>query len=69
MVTKATPCIRHCCLDQKDVCMGCFRTLNDILHWHKYNEEEIEVVRVLIEKRREAYSHLFPKSRLLFNEN
>ncbi|WP_240009655.1 DUF1289 domain-containing protein [Marinomonas algicola] len=69
MVTKETPCVRRCCLDQKDVCMGCFRTLDEILHWHQYNEEEAKVVFALIEKRRNAYYRLFPKARLLLDEN
>lgn len=28
-----SPCIRHCCLDQQDRCVGCKRTLNEILEW------------------------------------
>jgi len=28
-----TPCIRRCCLDEHDVCLGCFRTLDDIKGW------------------------------------
>ncbi|EMI4403390.1 DUF1289 domain-containing protein [Vibrio parahaemolyticus] len=27
------PCIRNCCLDDNDICLGCFRTLDEILHW------------------------------------
>ncbi|NOU49401.1 DUF1289 domain-containing protein [Pseudoalteromonas sp. JBTF-M23] len=30
-----SPCIRHCCLDDKDICVGCFRTLSEILVWSK----------------------------------
>ncbi|USD43525.1 DUF1289 domain-containing protein [Vibrio sp. SCSIO 43135] len=32
------PCIRHCCLDDKDVCVGCFRTLEQILNWNSLSE-------------------------------
>jgi hypothetical protein len=28
-----SPCIRQCCLDDKDICIGCFRSLNEILNW------------------------------------
>lgn len=28
-----SPCNRHCCLDDKDVCLGCFRHLDEILKW------------------------------------
>ncbi|ELB2122224.1 DUF1289 domain-containing protein [Vibrio parahaemolyticus] len=27
------PCIRNCCLDDNDICLGCFRTLDEMLHW------------------------------------
>lgn len=32
-----SPCIRQCCLNQDDVCMGCFRTLDNILKWTTYS--------------------------------
>ncbi|WP_440055146.1 DUF1289 domain-containing protein [Pseudoalteromonas sp. T1lg65] len=28
-----SPCIRQCCLDDHDVCVGCYRTLEEILNW------------------------------------
>ena len=28
------PCVRNCCLDDKKVCMGCGRSLPEILEWH-----------------------------------
>tara|TARA_R110000868_G_scaffold129581_3_gene338568 strand:- start:9552 stop:9734 length:183 start_codon:yes stop_codon:yes gene_type:complete len=30
-----SPCRRQCCLDEQDVCLGCGRTLQDILDWSK----------------------------------
>ena len=29
----ASPCRRQCCLDDQDVCLGCGRTLAEILAW------------------------------------
>ena len=29
----ASPCVRNCCLDEYDVCMGCGRTLDEIRDW------------------------------------
>lgn len=29
----ASPCIRNCCLDDKDVCLGCFRHVDEIMEW------------------------------------
>lgn len=31
----ASPCRRQCCLDDQDICLGCGRTLQDILDWGK----------------------------------
>ncbi len=35
-----TPCVRNCCLDEHDVCLGCCRTLDEILAWRKMTVEE-----------------------------
>ncbi len=32
-----SPCVRQCCLNRDDVCMGCFRTLDNILKWTTYS--------------------------------
>lgn len=29
----ASPCVRNCCLDERDVCMGCGRSLDEIRLW------------------------------------
>lgn len=29
----ASPCVRNCCLDEKNVCMGCGRSLQEIVAW------------------------------------
>jgi predicted Fe-S protein YdhL (DUF1289 family) len=28
-----SPCIRNCCLDDQDICLGCFRDLEEIKAW------------------------------------
>lgn len=30
-----SPCVSNCCLDGDDVCLGCYRTLTDILVWSR----------------------------------
>lgn len=35
-----TPCVRNCCLDDNDMCLGCFRLLSEILAWGKASEDE-----------------------------
>jgi hypothetical protein len=29
----ASPCVRNCCLDEQDVCLGCGRSLDEIKVW------------------------------------
>ena len=29
----ASPCVRNCCLDDANVCMGCGRALDEIVQW------------------------------------
>ena len=33
MAKVESPCIRNCCLDDNDICMGCFRSLIEITQW------------------------------------
>lgn len=28
-----SPCIRNCCLNDDNICLGCFRTLTEIVNW------------------------------------
>ena len=35
-----SPCVRNCCLDEGDICLGCGRTLDEILRWRDATEAE-----------------------------
>lgn len=35
-----SPCIGNCRLGPKDVCLGCFRSMNEILVWGRAGSEE-----------------------------
>jgi predicted Fe-S protein YdhL (DUF1289 family) len=28
-----SPCVRNCCLDEDDICLGCFRSIDEIIQW------------------------------------
>ncbi len=28
-----SPCVRNCCLDEQDICLGCFRSVTEITQW------------------------------------
>jgi len=57
--TVEQPCIRKCCLNEEDVCLGCFRTFDNMLVWNKStHSQKVEMLkkvqerRSLVEKRR-----------------
>lgn len=58
------PCLRKCCLDDEDVCLGCFRTLEEIMHWNEAAEEERRAILENAGQRRAAYKaqgRLYPE--------
>ncbi|MCG7549319.1 MULTISPECIES: DUF1289 domain-containing protein [Pseudoalteromonas] len=28
-----SPCVRNCCLDAEDICIGCLRSIDEIVGW------------------------------------
>ena len=32
------PCVRNCCLDQADICLGCGRHVDEITGWHQADD-------------------------------
>ncbi|TXH95648.1 MAG: DUF1289 domain-containing protein [Rheinheimera sp.] len=34
------PCVRNCCLDQSDICLGCGRHVDEITGWHRATDAE-----------------------------
>ena len=55
--TLDTPCVRNCCLDQDDVCMGCGRLLTDIQRWHSASIEQRREILLAAAQRREQRAH------------
>lgn len=35
-----SPCIRNCCLNEQDICQGCFRSLQEICNWSQADNEQ-----------------------------
>ncbi|NQZ54751.1 MAG: DUF1289 domain-containing protein [Piscirickettsiaceae bacterium] len=33
MANIDSPCVRNCCLDTNDICLGCFRSIEEIMRW------------------------------------
>ncbi|MGB0784147.1 MAG: DUF1289 domain-containing protein [Marinomonas sp.] len=32
--------MRHCCLDGDDVCVGCYRTITEIMNWQPSSDAQ-----------------------------
>lgn len=50
----ASPCRRQCCLDERDQCIGCGRTLREILDWGSAdNARRRDICQAAIERLRQ----------------
>ena len=50
--TLQAPCVRNCCLNEQEVCLGCGRALAEILRWHVATSEERAAILALAKERR-----------------
>lgn len=48
----ASPCIRNCCLNEDDVCLGCFRHVEEICEWGLADNERRKIILYNSNKRR-----------------
>lgn len=51
--TTSSPCVRNCCLDANDVCLGCHRSLDEILNWSSASTAEKQKILTSVAKRKE----------------
>jgi uncharacterized protein len=55
-----SPCVRNCCLDDDSICLGCFRSMEEIMEWSRVAVAD-DRRRVILEnarRRREAHEVL-----------
>ena len=48
-----SPCTRVCCLDNNDICVGCFRSIKEIMAWSGASDDERREILKQCEARRE----------------
>jgi predicted Fe-S protein YdhL (DUF1289 family) len=54
----ASPCVRNCCLDDDNVCMGCGRALHEIVAWGTANDtDKAAILARSRERLRERAAH------------
>lgn len=52
MATVESPCVRNCCLDDSDICVGCYRSLVEITRWSLVDDDVKALILVAAEERR-----------------
>lgn len=56
----ASPCVRNCCLDDEDVCLGCHRSVEEIIAWGAADNAERRTILERAGQRAEARRRLYP---------
>jgi uncharacterized protein len=54
-----SPCVSNCCLDDKDICLGCFRSLPEITGWMDADNNTRAAYLANTEQRRLEYSQKY----------
>ncbi len=50
----ASPCVRNCCLDEHDICLGCHRSIEEIMGWgNASNSQRRTILARAIERARQ----------------
>ena len=55
MTTISSPCVRRCCLNEQNICLGCFRSLDEICAWQKLDQQQRDLVLIEVESRRRVH--------------
>lgn len=50
-----SPCVGNCCLNESDMCMGCFRTLQEIKNW-SVADDQLRLQIIMNTRKREYAS-------------
>jgi predicted Fe-S protein YdhL (DUF1289 family) len=48
-----SPCVRNCCLNDEDICLGCGRSLQEITRWSvSSNADKQKTLEAAVERKR-----------------
>lgn len=47
-----SPCKRHCCLDDNNICLGCHRSLEEIQQWGLSDSQAKQAILEKVRQRR-----------------
>lgn len=54
----ASPCVSVCALDDNDICMGCYRSADEITDWFMASDEQKILMLQRAKERREKDGHI-----------
>ena len=54
--TIPSPCVRNCCLNKEDICVGCFRHIDEIIGWQERTLTEKQLIQKNCQQRRQKNS-------------
>lgn len=54
-----SPCVKNCCLDREDICLGCGRSLDEIVRWGDANTPEKLQILLAAKKRKSSREKKF----------
>ena len=46
-----SPCSRNCCLNQENICLGCFRHIDEIIAWQGFSEQDKKQTMLVCQQR------------------
>tara|TARA_R110000868_G_scaffold108842_3_gene296797 strand:- start:24591 stop:24830 length:240 start_codon:yes stop_codon:yes gene_type:complete len=59
-----TPCVKVCFVDPAEgICVGCFRTMDELGRWTKYSDAEREAILAALPERETHYAERHPGSK------
>jgi uncharacterized protein len=50
-----SPCVRNCCLNDEDICLGCFRSLREITCWGTLDNQGKQHILDAVAQRKNDY--------------
>jgi predicted Fe-S protein YdhL (DUF1289 family) len=56
----ASPCVRNCCLDDQDICLGCQRSVEEIIAWGPASNAERRAILERAAARAQARRQRYP---------
>ena len=55
-----SPCVRNCCLNENDICLGCFRHVDEIIEWGATTNSRRESILDDAKKRKSEHAAKWP---------